>query len=168
MDGDSLAPPCGCEPCIISPLLALLGLQTWDVLYDLGCGDGRICFKGVEEFQVSKAVGIEIEEDVCKRMEYLIGLKNLQGKVTCVNMDLTLVDITEATAIVLYLLPEGIEAIQDKIVELLKGNEKEGKVGVRIVCNTWGFKGWQEIKKVQVEGVNLMVYDVTSLPEELR
>ena len=63
MDGDSLAPPCGCEPSIITPLLSLLNLTNTDILYDLGCGDGRICFKAVQEYPILKAVGVEIEED---------------------------------------------------------------------------------------------------------
>ena len=169
MDGDSLAPPCGCEMSVISPLLQLLSLKDTDVLFDLGCGDGRICFSAVLEFGVRKAIGVEIEEDVCLRMNYLIGEKKVEDKVFCMNRDLREVDIDEATVIVLYLMPEGIEAVQDKIVKLLRKDNEEGGTGnrVRVLCNTWGFKGWTEVQKVQVCGVNLFVYDFSSLPEDV-
>ena len=45
MEGDSMAPPCGTSVSTIHSILQFLQLHGDDVLYDLGCGDGRICLE---------------------------------------------------------------------------------------------------------------------------
>ena len=165
MDGDSLAPPCGTEPFSLPYIISALDLTSSDVLYDLGCGDGRVCLAADEVGNVMKAVGVEIEDDVADAFEASIVSKGLQGRVQCVRGDLRDVDFREATAVVLYLLPEGIEAVQEKLIKMLRE-----KKGMRVLCNTWGFKGVKETKRVDVEGLTLLVYEncgggeETSLP----
>ena len=64
--------------------------------------------------------------------------------------------------ITLYLLPQGLIQIERKIISWLKG-----KSGRRVVCNTWGFKGWKEKERRSVEefnGTDLWLYDVESVP----
>jgi len=49
MEGDSLAPPCGSAVPVVHAMLEFEGLKRGvdsdDVLYDLGCGDGRVCLE---------------------------------------------------------------------------------------------------------------------------
>jgi hypothetical protein len=174
MEGDSLAPPCGTSVETIHRLLDFASVTSEDTLYDLGCGDGRVC---LEAFQIYKCrtVGIEVEEDLVQRAEHLISKLDIDCQSAVlprvVQQDLreTLRELIELanqcageggagddddpqpqkhelplpTIIVLYLLPEAIAVIQEFLVELLSHN-------VRIVCNTWGLKGVEIAKKVQL------------------
>ena len=71
MPGDSLAPPCGTSTSTIRQLLDFAQVERGDVLYDLGCGDGRICLEAWYHCQ-AQTVGIEIEQDLVQRFEHLI------------------------------------------------------------------------------------------------
>jgi hypothetical protein len=158
MHGDSLALPCRSEPSSLPHILRALDLTPSDVLYDLRAGDGRVCLAAAEGGGgggggVRLAVGVEIEPDVCDAFERAIEERGLGGKVRCVRGDLRHVDLSDATAVVLHLLPEGIEAVQEKVFKLLRG-----KRGVRVLCTTWGFQGVNASKRVDVEGLTLLVY----------
>lgn len=95
MEGDSLAPPCGASIQVIHSMLHLANLSSHDVLYDLGCGDGRICLEAFFHDDHNKSqhdqnhtdkeedntlsfhpcqhcVGVEIEEDLVQRFRFLI------------------------------------------------------------------------------------------------
>ncbi|KAL7576544.1 hypothetical protein ACA910_018038 [Epithemia clementina (nom. ined.)] len=69
MDGDSLAPPCGTSISTIHALLQFGHVQSQDVLYDLGCGDGRICFEAWALCQCRTIVGVEIEDDLVAKFQ---------------------------------------------------------------------------------------------------
>lgn len=71
MDGDSLAPPCGTSISILRKLLQSLDINKNDVLYDLGCGDGRVCLEAWHIYQC-RTVGIEVEQDLVDRAQYLV------------------------------------------------------------------------------------------------
>jgi len=71
MEGDSLAPPCGCDLNSIESLLDLASVDSNDVLYDLGCGDGRICFEALCRRHCRQCVGVEIEDELVERFQQL-------------------------------------------------------------------------------------------------
>ena len=71
MEGDSMAPPCGTSVSTIHTILQFLQLNADDVLYDLGCGDGRICLEAWHQYQC-RTIGIEVEEDLVTRAQTLI------------------------------------------------------------------------------------------------
>lgn len=74
MDGDSLAPPCGTPIWLVRTMLEFASVGPNDVLYDLGCGDGRVCLEAYARHGGSgvTCVGVEIEEDLVRRFEHLI------------------------------------------------------------------------------------------------
>ncbi|GKY96931.1 hypothetical protein MPSEU_000652000 [Mayamaea pseudoterrestris] len=78
MEGDSLAPPCGSSISTIHALLQFANVTSDDILYDLGCGDARIC---LEAFALHRCqtFGVEIEDDLVQRANTLIG--NLASQV---------------------------------------------------------------------------------------
>jgi hypothetical protein len=71
MEGDSLAPPCGSSITTIHRLFDFAELSASDVLYDLGCGDARVCLEAYARYQCT-TVGVEIEEDLVNRANFLI------------------------------------------------------------------------------------------------
>lgn len=164
MEGDSLAPPCQSETEVIETILEIISSKANEssVLYDLGCGDGRICIAATQRFGCSSR-GVEIEADLIESFQANIQLYQLQDKVQALHQDLLQVNLLDATIIVLYLLPDAVEQLRQPLTAfLLRGG--------LLVCNTWGVKGWEPIDKVLsgfAQNVNLFVFDRTSLPPSL-
>ncbi|CAM9487072.1 unnamed protein product, partial [Laminaria digitata] len=77
------------------------------VLYDLGCGDGRICIEAAES-RGAKACGVEIEENLADKFRRRVAAKGLESKVSVVHGDLRDLDLSDATVLVMYLLPEAM------------------------------------------------------------
>lgn len=71
MEGDSLAPPCGTSRSTIHALLEFAQVSSSDVVYDLGCGDGRICLEAFHKYKC-RTVGVEVEEDLVQRAHMLL------------------------------------------------------------------------------------------------
>lgn len=163
MEGDSLAPPCQSENEVIVSILDTIAPYTNEssVLFDLGCGDGRICIAATQRFGCFSR-GVEIEADLVANFEESIQTLALQDKVKALHQDLLQIDISEATIIVLYLLPDAIELLRTPLhAFLLRG-------GI-LVCNTWGVKGWTYTAKIVTgfaQNVNLYVFDKTSVPQQ--
>lgn len=72
MEGDSLAPPCGCSIDVIHEMLVFANVTEADVLYDLGAGDGRVCLEAFAHRRCYYSVGIEIEPVLIQRFQHLI------------------------------------------------------------------------------------------------
>lgn len=138
LEGDSLAPPCQADLDVITAILDLsaasMKLGGNDVLYDLGCGDGRICLAAASKFGC-KAKGVEIEEMLIQRFHSGIKQAKLEHLVTAIHGDLRTVDFSDATVVVIYLLPESIELIKSNLLQALDR-------GCTIICNTWGIKDY--------------------------
>ena len=58
----SCAPYVPSKPEVVQKMLEIAYLKPNDVVYDLGCGDGRILIKAVEDFNVKKAIGYELDK----------------------------------------------------------------------------------------------------------
>jgi SAM-dependent methyltransferase len=71
MEGDSMAPPCGTSISAIHKMLEIAKVNAEDVLYDFGCGDGRVCIEAWHLYRC-QTVGIELEQDLVDRANALI------------------------------------------------------------------------------------------------
>jgi SAM-dependent methyltransferase len=168
MDGDSLAPPCGAEPTILPHILSLLSpLGSDKTLLDLGCGDGRICLYATEH-SGCKSIGVEIEPDVCERFRELITSSKHPDRVSCIEGDLRDVDFDVADVIHVYLLPEGLEVIEAKIIAWLLADPLR-----KVLCNTWGWsKAWggetAVVKVTECNGTPLFLYTAKDVPKHAK
>ncbi|EQC25228.1 hypothetical protein SDRG_16899 [Saprolegnia diclina VS20] len=142
LEGDSLAPPCQSDYDIVQAIIDFAHVQPTDVVFDLGCGDGRICI-GAARQHGCRAVGIEIEAPLIAKFEQSITKYNLQDKVRMLHADLMDADLSEATVIVTYLLPEALTLLAPKLEAALAR-------GCRIVSNTWGIPGMTPSARVDV------------------
>ncbi len=61
----SLAPYVSSPQRVVDKMLELSGLRPGELLYDLGCGDGRVLITAVQKYR-AKAVGVELSPDVAK------------------------------------------------------------------------------------------------------
>ena len=163
LEGDSLAPPCQAEMGVVNKILDLAAPylnNSSDIIFDLGCGDGRICTEASKRFDCL-SVGCEIEQRLIQKFRQNVEQLHLSDKVTVIQGDLCELDISNATVIVIYLLPESVLHIREKLLRALRD-------GCVIICNTWGLKGLQYVTKETCGYANscdLFVYDRSSLSE---
>ena len=126
-----------------------------DVVYDLGCGDGRILITAVKEFGAKKAVGYEIKRDLYKFALSEVERQGLRGKIRLVNGDLFEADLSEATVITLYLNTSTNKRLKPKL-------ERETRDGTRIVSHAYQLMGWRPTKK---EGFAFRTIYLYTVPE---
>jgi SAM-dependent methyltransferase len=160
MEGDSLAPPCQADYDVVDAMIELADLSKDSNLFDLGCGDGRICVRASSRYGCRSA-GCEIEERLIEEFRLLVADNSLSDLVEIIHDDLTRIDMSQATHICVYLLPESIDHIKPKLIEALQR-------GVVLIFNTWGLKDAnilpsKVLKCGFCENVTLLRYDKSSI-----
>jgi SAM-dependent methyltransferase len=135
---DSLAPYVPSPVNIVREMLQLAGVGSNDIVYDLGCGDGRILFVSVEEFKAQKAVGYELNHEMVEGLEKMIREKSLLDRIFVHQQNFMDVDLSEATLITMYLTTSGNAKLKPKL-------EKELKPGSRAVSHDFPVHGWVTI-----------------------
>ncbi len=129
------------EPAV-EAMLKLAGVKKTDIVYDLGCGDGRIVIAAAKTYG-AHAVGVDINPvriAEAKENAKKAGVENL---VRFEENDLFDADIHEATVVTLFLLPNINLKLKPKLLADLKP-------GTRIVSNTFDMGDWKAEKEVTV------------------
>jgi precorrin-6B methylase 2 len=116
-----LAPYVPTPPEVIDAMLKLAAVGEGDLLYDLGSGDGRIVIAAAEK-RKAYAVGIELDEELCKVTQRAITEHHLEGRVRVIQGDIFEQDLTGASVVTAYLLPKSL----GRIALLLQARLKKG------------------------------------------
>lgn len=116
-------------------MLELAGLRPGDLLYDLGCGDGRIIVTAAAEFG-AKAIGIELRKDLAEKAKFEVKKNSLEQLVRVMQGDFFAANLKEADVVSLYLTPSANAKLKEKL-------EKELRHGTRVVSNSYEIPGWQ-------------------------
>ena len=132
---DSLAPYVPSPLNIVREMLTLAGAGPGDVVYDLGCGDGRVLFTAVEEFSVSRAVGYDLDQDMVEAVEKRVRDVGMVGRISVIQANFMETDLTEATVVTLYLTTSGNAKLRPKL-------EADLKPGARVVSHDFPIHGW--------------------------
>jgi SAM-dependent methyltransferase len=126
----------------VKAMLKLAGVKSSDIVYDLGCGDGRIVIAAAKEYG-AHGVGIDINPvriAEAKENARKAGVENL---VRFEENDLFDADIHGATVVTLFLLNSVNEKLRPKLL-------KDLKPGTRVVSNTFGMGDWKPDKEMNV------------------
>ena len=129
------------EPIVIRKMLEVAEVNEKDIIYDLGAGDGRVLIIAVNDFNVKKAVGIEINDDRIKEAIENIEKNGVSDRASIIRGNFFELDISEATVVTLFLLTEVNEMLKPKF-------ERELKPGTRVVSHEFEIPGWKP-KKVE-------------------
>lgn len=128
---------------VVEEMLRLAGTGPQDIVYDLGCGDGRIPITAALKFG-ARAVGIDIDPTRIQESRENAEAAKVTDRVKFIAEDLFEADIAEATVVTLYLLP----AVNQRLKPKLK---KELKPGTRVVSHDFGMgDDWPPERKVKV------------------
>lgn len=103
----------------------LAEVNSRDIVYDLGCGDGTLVVTAGKEFG-AKAVGVEIDPLRVWIARIRVWLNNLLEQVEIRQEDLFKTNLSKATVVVVYLVPKTLDKLLPKF-------KKELKKGTRII-----------------------------------
>jgi SAM-dependent methyltransferase len=129
-------------PEVVEAMLGLAGVRAGDVLYDLGCGDGRIVIAAAKRFGI-KAAGIDIDPVRIEESEANAAAAGLTGKVRFVKQDIFEADFRDATVVTMYLLNSVNVRLRPKLLAELKP-------GTRLVSHSFEMGDWRPDKTVEV------------------
>jgi cyclopropane fatty-acyl-phospholipid synthase-like methyltransferase len=131
-------------PDVIDRMLEVAGVKSGDVVYDLGSGDGRIVIRAAQRHG-AKGVGIEIDPDLVRKAESNAKREKVDHLVKFRVQDALTVDVSPATVVTLYMLPE----FNAKLRPIL---EKQLKPGSRVVSHDFTIEGWTPDRTEKVKG----------------
>ena len=143
---------------VVDQMMKLANVHAGDVLYDLGCGDGRTVITAAK--LGARAIGIDINPVRIQESNENAAKNGMTGKVTFRLEDLFEADFRDATVITLYLLPSLNVKLRPKLW-------KELKPGTRIVSHDFDMDDWKPEKEVEVDGHTLYFWTVPAKPPVL-
>jgi SAM-dependent methyltransferase len=131
---------------VVSAMLKLAGAKASDVVYDLGCGDGRIVIAAARDYG-AHGVGIDIDPERIKEARENARKAGVEALVRFEVNDLFAADIHNATVVALYLLPDVNLRLRPKLL-------KELKPGTRIVSRDFRMGDWKPDKHELVDAAS--------------
>jgi SAM-dependent methyltransferase len=139
-------------PDVVQVMLRVANVKPGDLVYDLGCGDGRIVITAVRQFD-ARGVCVDIDPQRIAESRETARAAGVTDRIRFLNQDLFLTDVGEATVVMLFLSPELNLKVRPKLL-------RELKPGARIVSHWHDMGDWkpQETLRVQSGGWERSVY----------
>lgn len=135
------------DELVVEAMLKMAAVTKDDVLYDLGCGDGRIVVAAAME-RGARAIGVDMDPRRIAEANALAATIGVEDRVEFLQEDLLTVDFSEATVLTLYLLPSLNVKLKARILTELKP-------GTRIIAHAFNMGRWQPDAKRAMGGVYL-------------
>ncbi len=145
---------------VVDRMLALTKVKNNDVIYDLGSGDGRIVITAAQKLG-AKGVGIDIDPQRIQEAKENAQAAKVADRVEFRQQDLFETDLSQASVVTLYLLPDLNLKLRPKLF-------KELKPGTRVVSHDFDMGDWkpERTEKIDVGGREHTVY-YWVIPEEV-
>ena len=138
---------------VVDKMLQMARVGAKDVVYDLGCGDGRIVITAAKRFG-ARGVGIDLNPERIAEANANAKAANVEDKVRFVTGDLFQADFSEATVVTLYLLPTVNAALRPQLWRQLK-------VGTRVVSHEFDMgDAWPPEKIERVDGRRILSWTI--------
>jgi predicted RNA methylase len=128
---------------VVDKMLEVAQVKKGDVLYDLGCGDGRIVVTAAKKFGI-RAIGFDVDPQRIKEARENVERNGVGNLVTIRQADIFEQDLRGASVVTLYLLPELNVRLMPQLKQL--------KEGSRIVSHDFDMRGAKPKKVINVKG----------------
>jgi SAM-dependent methyltransferase len=128
---------------VVSDMLKLAEVGPEDFVIDLGSGDGRIVRTAALVFG-ARGFGVEIKDELVRQANADARREGIAERVKFVNADLFKTDISPATVLTMYLLPDTVNLLRDKLLAELQP-------GTRVLSHDYPLSGWIPEKYVQMD-----------------
>jgi SAM-dependent methyltransferase len=148
----NLAPKVGSPEHAVDKMLEVANLKPGEILYDLGCGDGRILIAAASRYR-AKGVGIEISSDLAKTAAERVKKAGLQSEVKIIHGDFMKTDLSAANVVTLYLATAANDTLRPNLERYLKPY-------TRVVSYDYPIPGWKPIETSETEGRTNAVHTI--------
>jgi precorrin-6B methylase 2 len=143
------------SPALVEKMLDLAKVTADDFVIDLGSGDGRMVIAAAK--RGARALGVEYNPKMIELSRQLAKEAGVADRATFVEGDMYEADISKATVLALFLLPENLRRLEPKFRAL--------PTGTRIVVNTFGIPEWkpdatEELREDCVSWCTAMLYRI--------
>jgi precorrin-6B methylase 2 len=142
---------------VVDEMLKMANVGKDDVVYDLGCGDGRLVITAVKKFGAKRGVGVDIDPRRIRESNENAKAAGVTDRVEFVEQDLFKTDIKEATVVTLYLLPDVNLRLRPKLWSELKP-------GTRVVSHAFDMGDWPPEKTADVEYKTIYFWTIPARP----
>jgi protein-L-isoaspartate O-methyltransferase len=146
---------------VVNQMLELAKVSGDDVLYDLGSGDGRIPITAAQKYNVRRGTGVELNPELVEESRANAETAGVSDRVQFLQQDLFQTDLSEATVVTLYLLPEVNLELRSKLL-------RELEPGTRIISHDFDMGEWKPEQVVKVQsGTRQHTLYYWVVPEEI-
>jgi hypothetical protein len=128
---------------VVADMLKVADVTAADFVIDLGSGDGRIVLTAAKVFG-ARGFGVEIKDELVQKSNEAAKREGLADRVKFLKQDLFKTDISQATVLTMYLLPDTVNLLKDKFLTELKP-------GTRIISHDYPLTGWLPEKYIQMD-----------------
>jgi hypothetical protein len=128
---------------VVTDMLKLADVSERDFVIDLGSGDGRIVLTAAKVFG-ARGFGVEIQDKLVRLSNEAAQREGIADRVKFITQDLFKTDISQATVLTMYLLPNTVNMLKDKLLTELRP-------GTRILSHDYPLAGWIPEKYVQMD-----------------
>jgi SAM-dependent methyltransferase len=153
------APYHGTPPEVVDAMLRLANVRAGDVVYDLGCGDGRIVIAAVRKPGV-RGVCVELDPQRLRWARDAAEEAGVSALIDFVQGDLFEVPIENATVVTLYLMRPANLRLRPRLL-------KELRPGTRVVSQTFDMGNWEADREERVGSPPRTIY-LWTIPERPR
>jgi len=129
---------------VVTAMLEVARVTSNDIVYDLGCGDGRIVIAAAKKYG-ARGVGIDIDPQRLAEARANARSAGVADRVEFRQEDLFEADIREATVVTLYLLPS-------LNLKLLPKLQRDLRPGTRLVSHAFDMGDWTPEQHLEVDG----------------
>jgi SAM-dependent methyltransferase len=129
-------------PKLVEKMLDMAAVTPKDYVIDLGSGDGRNVIAAAK--RGARALGVEYNPNMVEFSSRTAAAEGVADKATFVQGDMYEADISQATVLALFLLPENLRKLTPKFLGL--------RPGTRIVANHFGIEGWDADETQRTDG----------------
>jgi SAM-dependent methyltransferase len=140
---ESLAPYVPTPQGVVERMLELAEVTSKDVVYDLGCGDGRIVITAAKKYG-ARGVGVDIDPDRIREAKANAKEAGVENLVVFQQQDAMTVDVSPASVVTLYLLSSSNLKLRPILTRQLRP-------GSRIVSHAFSMGDWEPLKVVTVD-----------------
>ena len=152
---------------VVADMLTLAEVGPKDFVIDLGSGDGRIVLTAAKVFG-ARGFGVDINEKLVKEANEAAKVQGIADRAKFTIQDLFKTDIRQATVVTMYLLPNTVNMLKDKLLNELRP-------GTRIISHDYGLSDWWAEKtinmdledKVAISGVTTTIIFLYKVPAKV-
>ena len=134
----------------VDEMLRLADVGPNDLVVDLGSGDGRLVIAAAKDYG-ARGLGIELDPKLVAESRDNARKEGVEERVAFRQGDVLTADYRDATVVTLYLLPNLVEKLKPRLLDL--------KPGTRLVAHDYGFGDWQPDHRVNISK-NYLLYVV--------